>query len=348
MKRHIATLLYATGVSCFGAIGLFRTWSGLDAYGASFVRGAWGALTLLLGALLFNPRIIKVSISYMIRCLIWGAILGLAIFVYFKTMDYSNQSIGALFLFLQVVWYPIYMKLVLPEESRKTRWSVYIPSQVITVLATFLALGLFDENITSHLSIKAVIYGFLVSFMAFVYFVIGRWLFFEKYERENKLSKIIFDKLSLRNMHKKLSNDEITSSKNHSDFWISYQKTLYQSFGMVLVCFIYIPYDVIFWKSLMETQALANGILLGIICLAAAFFFITFADSVTVIGKSGEKTSLSTKVKGISMQIELILALLLGYFVLQENIGFNGFFGCFILLISYMVGVLFSEKELRR
>ena len=53
---------------------------------------------------------------------------------------------------------------------------------------------------------------------------------------------------------------------------------------------------------------------------------------------------LSTKIKGVSQQIELVLALLLGYLVLDENIGTDGLVGCSILVASYVTGVMCAEK----
>jgi len=346
MTKSRAILTYSLGVSCFGVIGLFRTWSGLDAYGASFVRGVWGALILGLGAVIFNRSIIKVKLSYLIRCLLWGSILGIAIFFYFKTMDYSNQSIAAIFLFLQVVWYPIYTKLFLVEEAQRTRWTIYLSTQLLTIFGTFLALGIFQLRANYKLNNYAIIFGFLVSFTAFLYFVVGRWLFFSKSKQEKEILYSIFNRISLVPIYEKLLNDEHDSQVNLPSFWISYQRTLYQSIGMVFVCFLYIPYNNIFFNRLFQLDALMNGFFLGSICLAAAFFFITYADSISYFESNGTRSLLSTKVKGISQQIELILSLIVGYFLLNETIGMNGLIGCIILLTSYIVGLFFSEKEL--
>ncbi len=72
---------------------------------------------------------------------------------------------------------------------------------------------------------------------------------------------------------------------------------------MVLVCLLYIPYDSRFFQSLLTAKALTNGILLGVMCLAMAFFLVTYADASDIIGGDGEVTKLSTKIKGISQQI---------------------------------------------
>ncbi len=189
--KQTAIAVYALGVACFGAIGLFRTWSGLDAYGASFVRGVWGAITLSFGAFLFRPNIFKVSATYLLRCVLWGSLLGSAILIYFLTMDYSNQSVGALFLFLQIIWYPFYTKWLFPDESGKTRWLVYITSNLFTVLGTFIALGFFRSDLHQSLNLNAIFYGAILSFIAFTYFVVGRWLFFAGNKREMALIKEI-------------------------------------------------------------------------------------------------------------------------------------------------------------
>lgn len=260
-------------------------------------------------------------------------------------MDYSNQSIAALFLFLQIVWYPFYTKLLFPDETGKNRWVVYILSNLFTVLGTFLALGFFRGNLFENLNSSAIFYGLTLSFMAFVYFVVGRWLFFYENKREKQLIQSILISFKLKGLYNQLLEDEIEASSQSSQFWTSYQKTLYQSYGMVLVCFLYIPYNQNFVNDLFTIKAIANGILLGVLCLAMAFFLITYADTSDIIDKQKNITKLSTKIKGISQQIELVLALLLGYLILNENIGVDGLIGCIILVISYIIGVLFSERE---
>jgi hypothetical protein len=340
-----AVLIYALGVACFGVIGLFRTWSELDAFGASFVRGIWGALTLTIVALIVSPSIFKVSFSYFLRCIIWGGFLGVAILVYFLCMDYSNQSIAGLFLVAQFIWFPIYTKITLKEESKNTNWIIYISSNILTLFGDFFALGLVGDNSFINLNKHALFYGALVSFMAFVYFVVGRWLFFFNNNREKEILYKIASSVGLVGVLESLELSDKIVSKDKPELFLSFQKTLFQSYGMAIAGFLYVPYNERFVYSLFNKTAILNGFFLGSITLALAFSLITYADSVSVIKKNGDSGRLNTKIKGISQQLELVIAISLGYYLLEENIGPNGVIGCIVLIASYIVGTLFSEKK---
>jgi drug/metabolite transporter (DMT)-like permease len=337
-------ILYSLGISCFGFIGLFKEFSDIDAKGASFLRSFWGFISLFLFVIFFNRKLLNTNLSFLLRNIIWGSLLGLAIFVYFQTIDYSNQSIAALFLFLQVVWYPIYSKLFFANETQKTRWFIYISSTLGTIIGVFVALDFFGENSFNELNFNSIISGLSVSFLAFLYFIFGRLLFFAYNETEKKLVYKVLTSLSLEDFYQKLLKDEIKEiNKESSNFWLSYKKTLFQSFGMLLVSLLYIDYNYIFISNLLKPNSIIYGILLGTICFSIAFFLITYSDSVTI--NNSKYIPLNNKFKGLSQQIELLVSLILGYVFLNENLGVHGFIGVLILVISYVIGILYSENN---
>lgn len=340
MKKHLMTLAFGVGTVLFGFVGLFKFMSGLEATIASFIRAFWGMATLIMIAGAIKREVFIATPTHFARCLGWGALMGLVVLLFFKTIDIANQSLAVILLFGgQGLWFPLYVYFFLPQESQKTRWSVYLATTVMTISGIICVLGSVANS--SNINIfETAFYGLCCSFTAFIYFVAGRWLFFGDNKEERALLKRILPNQVIEH----LTNDEQRSVQLLSPFWAAFQKTLFQIIGMCLVTAFLISDVNSVLIAFSTPTALIYGFLLGVICLAAAILLITWADIAVHTDSNGEVHRLPTKFKGISQQIELTIALIAGYIFLHDRLGSVGWVGVFILMSSYMIGIFWSER----
>lgn len=343
MKKRVLILIYSLGVFCFSFLGFFKVNSGLNADGAAFFRGFFGILVLLLFSLAVKPRILKAKASYMLRSIFWGMLMGLAVIFYFKTMDSSNQSIAALLLCTQVFWYPIYTSLLSKHDLVKINWFVYSAA----ILLSFVGIYFMLDISYSALQIQGnvLFWGLLSSFTAFLYYVAGRWFFFNTNKNEKHFVLLFVQKFNLSNLYYSLLQDEKSSTKELTDFWQSYQKTVFQVIGMFAVTLINLSNKEIN-LSLSDTYAVLNSIALGVVGLAIPFLLITYADSASFRNlKTHKFEKINPAVKGISQQIEPIGMLLVGYLLLNIEMSVSNIIGSIIFLLSYLTIIFYLEKK---
>lgn len=336
MKQQIKAFAFILGMFIFGFTGFFKQMSGMDANTAAFVRVFIGMVTLGMIALVFKREVLATNMTHFSRCALWGAMMGIMILSFFKLIEASNQSLAIILAFGgQGIWFPLYVKYALPNEAKKTRWGIYLASTLLTTTGLICAVGGasgYEINVAA-----TVFYGFICSFVATVYFISGRLFFFSENTEERKILSYILPEKALQ----KLERDEKHASQALSPFWKSYQNSFFQSVGMCLVTASLIPDTDTLIKVMHDHTALFYGILLGVGGLAIAIQLITWSDTPS----DAKEQPLSTKFKGISQQVELIIALLIGSIFLDDKLGAIGWVGVFILTVSYILGVLCSQKK---